>query len=95
MASSSWASWTRAGIDTWSLGLEASGVIALRLTRMAQGGAAASDEAQLMLSEKIASAAELQADLLGGRFGATPLTGTQHVLRHYTRKVKANRKRLR
>ena len=47
-----------------------------------------------MLSEKMQSAMELQSALVTGRLGATPLAGTQKVLRHYRRKVKANRKRL-
>jgi hypothetical protein len=86
--------WTRVGIDAWALGMEASAVIGLRVARMAMGGAGASDEARLMLSEKMDSALELQAAMMTGQLGANPLAGSRKVLRHYRRKVKANRKRL-
>lgn len=86
--------WAGASMDAWALGMEASAVIGLRLTRMAMGGAGAADEARLMIEEKMQSALELQAAMVAGRLGGTPLAGTQRVLRHYRRKVKANRKRL-
>ena len=81
-------------MDAWALGMEASTVVGLRVAKMAMGGAAAGDEAQRMVSEKIQSTLELQAALMTGRLGTTPLAGTQKVLRHYRRKVKANRRRL-
>jgi len=86
--------WASAGIDAWALGMEASTVVGLRVARMAMGGPGASDEAQLMLSEKIQSTLELQAAMMTGRLGTTPLAGTRKVLGHYRRKVKANRRRL-
>ncbi|AQR74835.1 hypothetical protein [Sphingomonas sp. LM7] len=86
--------WASAGIDAWALGLEASSVIGLRVAKMAGGGVGAAEEAQLMLSEKMQAAFELQTALVTGRLGDNPLTGTQKVLKHYRRKVKANRKRL-
>lgn len=89
-----YAGWASAGIDAWALGVEASAVIGLRTVKMASGGVDAAAEAQLMVSEKMQSAFELQAALVTGRLGANPLAGTQKVLRHYRRKVKANRKRL-
>lgn len=82
--------WLRAGMDAWSLGLEASTVVALRTARLAAGGAEAAREAELMVAEKIRAAAELQLALVG----ATPLGGTQKALRHYRGKVAANRRRL-
>jgi hypothetical protein len=86
--------WTGAGMDAWALGMEASAVIGLRVAKMAMGGAGAADEAQLMVAEKMQSAFELQTALVTGRLGGTPLAGTRKVLKHYRRKVKANRKRL-
>ncbi len=86
--------WTRVATETWLLGLEAGTVIGLRMARFASGGAAANREVQLMLSEKIGSAIELQTALMTGGLGATPLSGTQATLRHYRRKVRANRLRL-
>ena len=86
--------WASAGMDAWALGMEASAVIGLRVAKMAAGGPAAGGEAYLMLSEKMQSALELQSALMTGQLGASPLTGTRKVLKHYRRKVKANRKRL-
>ena len=45
--------WFRAGLQAWSLGLEASSVIALRTLKMATGGVAADAEARRMVGEKI------------------------------------------
>lgn len=86
--------WADAGIDAWTLGMEASAVIGLRTLRMATGGVDAGEEARLMISEKMQAALELQTALATGRLGQDPLAGTRKVLRHYRRKVKANRTRL-
>jgi hypothetical protein len=89
-----YAGWAGAAIDAWALGMEASTVIGLRTVRMAAGGADAAEEARLMVSEKMLAALELQTALVTGQLGDDPLTGTRKTLRHYRRKVKANRKRL-
>ncbi|AJP74595.1 hypothetical protein [Sphingomonas hengshuiensis] len=89
-----YAGWARAGWDAWALGVEASAVIGLRVAKMAAGGPGVGSEAYLMVSEKMLSALELQSALVTGRLGDSPLAGTNKVLRHYRRKVKANRKRL-
>lgn len=89
-----YAGWFGAGMDAWSLGMEASTVIGMRAARMARGGAGAEDEAQRMVSEKMQSVFELQMAMMTGHLGTTPLAGTRKVIRHYRRKVKANRKRL-
>jgi hypothetical protein len=81
-------------LDAWTLGMESSAVIGLRMVKIAAGGPGASEEAARMFSEKLQSGLELQAALMTGRLGTTPLAGTQKTLRHYRRKVKANRKRL-
>ncbi len=86
--------WFRAGMDFWSLGLESSAVIGLRIAKISAGGDAGSKEAMLMVAEKMQSTADLAADLMTGRLGATPLSGTTGVVRHYRRKVAANRRRL-
>jgi hypothetical protein len=86
--------WAGAGMDAWALGMEASAVIGLRVARMSVGDAGAAEEARLMISEKMQSAFELQTALVTGRLGRDPLAGTRKVLRHYRRKVKANRTRL-
>lgn len=86
--------WFRAGVDAWSLGAESSVVAALRLARIAAGGKGAAAESQLMVSEKVQAALELQARAMTGRLGATPLSGTQQTLDLYRGKVAANCRRL-
>ncbi|MES2097640.1 MAG: hypothetical protein V4459_12855 [Pseudomonadota bacterium] len=86
--------WINASANAWALGMEASAVIGLRMAKMATGGAGSSDEAQRMVSEKLDSAIELQTAMMTGQLGKTPLEGTQKILRHYRRKVRANRRRL-
>ncbi len=80
-------SWLRLGFDTVRLGLEAQTVVALRLAKLSLGGAAAQDEAQRMVTEKLEAAAEAAVTLATG--------GTaERVVRDYRRKVRANARRL-
>jgi hypothetical protein len=86
--------WVRASFAAWSIGLEASSVIALRMLKMSRGGATADKEAWRMVSEKIESCFALQA--MATREGG-PLTAqgaVNKILAHYRRKVRANRRRL-
>ena len=94
MYGKAYGAWFKAGMDAWSLGMEASTVVGLRMAKLAAGGEAASKEAELMVAEKIRAGLELQSKLLLSPFGTTPLAGTQKVLRHYEGKVAANRRRL-
>ena len=80
--------------DLWMLGIDASAVIGLRILKVAQGGAGASDEATLMVREKIQAAAEIQTALLSGALGETPGAISRSVIERYGAKVRANRKRL-
>ena len=89
-----YAEWTRAGVDIWMLGMEASAVIALRMMRIAMGGPVADRETRLMWSEKVQAAWEMQLALMTGGLGTTPLSGVQGATRLYRRKVRANRRRL-
>lgn len=86
--------WIGIGFDAWRLGLEASAVIGLRTWAIAQGGAAAQAESELMVSEKIKAGMALQAMALSGRLGTTPASASARTLAHYQRKVSANRRRL-
>jgi hypothetical protein len=86
--------WMRAGFDMWSLGIESSSVIALRLAKISSGGEAGTKEAALMVSEKLQANAEIMMGLMTGQFGTTPLAGTNSVVRKYRGKVAANRRRL-
>lgn len=90
----SYAAWLRLGWDTWMLGVEAGTVMSLRLAQLAIGNAASGDEAELMVTEKIRAAVELQTRMMVGAFGFTPLGMMQGATRHYRRKVAANRARL-
>jgi hypothetical protein len=86
--------WTYA-FDVARLGLEAQQVIALRMMRLAAGGALATREANRMVAEKATTLAEAQwaaaaalAGAHGARIAATRAFGT------YKRAVRKNRRRL-
>lgn len=91
----SYNAWMRAGFDFWMLGAEAGTVITMRLAKLAVGGADASVEAELMMSEKVRAMIELQTKMMTGALGTTPLSNTRGALKHYRQKVAANDKRLR
>ena len=86
--------WSRIGFNAWSLGVEATSVIALRLLRIAAGGPAGEAEARLMVDEKIKAGLDLQTMALTGGLGLTPHGAATKTLAHYRRKVRANRRRL-
>lgn len=87
-------SWLRLSFDFWRAGVEAQQVIALRLAKLAGGGAAAGDEINRMVSEKLAAALEAQqaaaASVLTGNSAQIP----SRTLALYRRKMRANRNRL-
>ncbi|MFD1612128.1 hypothetical protein ACFSCW_09980 [Sphingomonas tabacisoli] len=86
--------WFSLGLDMWMLGAEASSVIALRTMKLAAGGAAASEEAGLMIGEKVTAAMALAQQATLGQLGTSmPGIGSKAVA-HYRRRVRANRKRL-
>lgn len=86
--------WLGVGIDMWTLGIESASVIGLRTMKLAAGGAAARREAELMVSEKLGTAFDVQLQLMTGGFGLNPATATRRAVDTYARKVRANRKRL-
>ena len=47
-----------------------------------------------MVSEKISAAFEMQTAIMTGQLGVDPLTAGRSVVKQYTRKVRANRRRL-
>jgi hypothetical protein len=85
--------WVRLSFDAVKLGVESQTVVALRLMKLAQGGYAAADEAQLMVAEKIGTAVSAPLHLASDAFATGPDAArrTMAVLR---RKVRANRRRL-
>jgi len=94
MDGKAYGAWMKAGMDMWMLSAEAGTVMALRTARIANGGSAGAAEAELMMTEKVRAAIELQTRLMTGALGVTPLGATQGTLKHYQRKVAANNKRL-
>jgi hypothetical protein len=86
--------WSRIGFSAWSLGLEASAVIALRMLKIASGGKDSEAEARRMINEKIEAGLSLQTKALTGGLGLTPQSAATKTLAHYQSKVRANRRRL-
>jgi hypothetical protein len=88
-------SWLGLSMSAMQLGLEAQGVIALRMMKMAAGGAAAEAEVQRMVSEKTKAALDAQLQfgisVMSGRLDLAPA----RAIALYRRRVRANRRRLR
>lgn len=80
--------------DSWLLGLEAAAVIGQRGLKMAAGGRAAKAEARRLMSEKVDAAVDWQILAMTGRLGTSAPAAVAKTLRHYRRKVRANRRRL-
>jgi hypothetical protein len=87
--------WLTLSFNLWRLGVEAQTVMALRVMRLAAGGAAAQREAGRMVSEK--GVAALEAGMAAGIAAAT---GKKHpaiarkVIGGYRKRIRANRRRL-
>jgi hypothetical protein len=86
--------WLRLGFDAWALGAEAATVMTLRSMKIAAGGAAADAEAKRMVSEKVEAAQALGVLAMTGALGFTAPGVVDKSIKHYRRKVKANRRRL-
>ena len=86
-----WHAYIRAAQVGW----DANVVVAMRLMRLAAGGALAQREAQRMVAEKVTAIAEAQAAavakmIMGGGMAAA----TKSASAVYRRKVRANQRRL-
>ena len=88
-------SWLRLSFDIWGAGLEAQQVIGLRLAKLAGGGAAATVEANRMLSEKMTAALEAQRAAMHAMLTGNTTQIPMRTLALYRRKMRANRARLR
>ena len=86
--------WIRLGWDAWMLGAEAASVMTLRTLMIAGGRDPDGREARRMVSEKLDAALALQGLALTGALGATAPAIVDKTLKHYRRKVRANRRRL-
>jgi len=88
-------SWLGLSMSAMQLGLEAQSVIALRMMKMAAGGAAAEAEVQRMISEKTQAALDAQLKIgmsaMSGRLDLAPA----RAIALYRRRVRANQRRLR
>jgi hypothetical protein len=85
--------WARGGFYAWSLGFEASSVIALRTLKIAIGGPAAEAEMRRMVIEKIEAGLTLQALALTGGLGRSAHSAATKTLADYRRNARANRRR--
>ena len=87
--------WLGLAFKAFELGIEAQSVIALRMMRLAAGGASGRAEASRMVAEKVGALAEAQTAA-----AAAILTGRRQkvvagkVLNTYRKRVRANRRRL-
>lgn len=87
--------WLGLAFKAIELGIEAQSVIALRMMRLAAGGARGRAEASRMVAEKVGALAEAQTAA-----AAAILTGRRQkvvagkVLNTYKKRVRANRRRL-
>ncbi len=79
--------WWKFSNDMLMAGFEAQRVIALRMAKLAQGGPGAAQEANHMVTEKLAASSEAMLTLAQG---GSPET----VLRRYRTIMRANAKRL-
>jgi hypothetical protein len=86
--------WFGLVFDSFALGAEAQGVIALRMMKLAGGGVAAAAESQLMIAEKLTAAAAVQTQVMTSLLTGSGHLAPQRTMAHYRRKVRANRRRL-
>jgi hypothetical protein len=87
--------WISFSIKAWKLGFEAQNVIALRLMRMAAGGARADAEASRMVSEKMVAAGEAQlAATTAFMQGHKDHVVAGKALAVYSKHVNSNKRRL-
>lgn len=86
--------WFALAYDAAWLGFEVQRVVALRLIRLAAGGAFGNAEAQRMVSEKVAAYLEAQIVAATELAQGQPEAAVRKAIRVYTRRVVANRRRL-
>jgi hypothetical protein len=89
-----YATWLDLTMDSWRLAAESQAVIGLRMAKLAAGDPASAHEVQLMISEKMQAAAQVQTQMLADTLTGSGHLATRRALAHYRRKVRANRRRL-
>ncbi|HYP62842.1 MAG TPA: hypothetical protein VEQ16_03085 [Acidocella sp.] len=88
-----WA-FTSMAMQSAMLTFEANQVIAMRLAKLAMGGAYANREAERMVTEKVQAMAEAGRAVTMAALGGKSNLGGDKVVKLYRRKVRANRRRL-
>jgi hypothetical protein len=87
-----WLAWS---VKVFQMGIEAQNVIALRMLRLASGGARMETEASRIVTEKTTAAAEAQAVAAVAAFGGRPPhVVANKALRVVKKRVRANKRRL-
>lgn len=86
--------WFRLGLSAWSLGVESSSVMALRMMKIASGGKGGEAEAGRMIGEKIDAGLDIQRMVMSGALNLSGSGAAGKMLGYYRRKVRANRRRL-
>jgi hypothetical protein len=86
--------WFGIGMDAWALAAESNMVIAQRMGAMAFGGPVAAQEAERMVSEKVAANMALGLDIVTGKHGLSPEAIMSGSIAHYSKAVRSNRRRL-
>lgn len=94
MARKSDKSWPEIATDSWTLGMQASSVIAMRSMRLMLGGASGEHEAKTMVEEKVNAALGFWPAMMRGGFNQSPEAMTTRALAHYSKPVRANQRRL-
>ena len=90
-----WNAWFALSSQAALLGLEAQQVIALRLMRLAAGGALAESEASRMIAEKVEAFSEAQAaTAIAAMKGHTSKQVAKKALGVYKKRIRGNRRRL-
>lgn len=90
-----WNSWLALSSQAMMLGFEAQQVIALRVMRLAAGGASGQAEAQRMMTEKFDALGEAHAAAVSGALaGGSGHRIGKKVLGVYSKRVRANQRRL-
>jgi hypothetical protein len=87
--------WLSFSLKAWQIGLGAQSVIALRILRVATGGARAEAEVSRMVTEKVLAACEAQmAAAMAAVRGHKEHVIAGKALNVYGNRVRANRRRL-
>jgi hypothetical protein len=87
--------WLVLSLRAIQIGVEAQTVVALRLMRLAGGGADAQDEAQRMVTEKIAALAEAQTAAVSAFLnGDRDHMVAAKALGAFKKRIRANKRRL-